>query len=140
MFIGDKVIKEKIDTEEKTPGGIKIVLVEFEDGTKEMFSELMYDKIVSEEICDATTLRDKRIFPVIESLLFTLREWGVKLNELTYMSVVLNQSLSFNEKEALKELWIKWIPTLNSIDEIDLIAIDRVLKSKRVKLKDILEK
>ena len=129
MFIGQKKIKitknlnEKIDT-------IQLVEVEFEDKTKEIFSKLLYDKIISEKSCDATELRDKRIKPIVTEVLILLRNWGIKTNELPYMSVLHNQSLVFNEKEALKKLWLNWIPTLNTIEDVDLIAIDRVLKNE----------
>ena len=121
-FIGLKKIKQ-------VSGEIEI-MVEYEDGSKEIFSKLMYDKIVSDISCDATTLREKRILPIVQAVLGVLRDWGIKLNELPYMSAVLNQSLKQNEDEALKELWLTWIPTLNTIEDIDLVAIDSVLKSK----------
>lgn len=128
-YIGDKEIKSTITLEEKTTGGGEIVEVEYVTGLKESFAKIMYDKLVSEEQCDATALRDKRVRPVIETLLFSLREWGIKTSELGYISALLNQSLEFNEKEALKMLWKPWLPTINSLDDIDLIAVDRVLRA-----------
>lgn len=139
MFIGEKTIKETKNTGEKTAGGIDIIEVEFEDGTKEIFSNLLHEKIISEESCDATKLRDKRIYPVVEAILALLRDWGIKLSELPYLSAVLNQSLQENEKEALKTLWKEWIPTINSIDDVDLITVDRILKTKKKTLEDILD-
>ena len=47
------------------------------------------------------------------------------------MSALLNQSLESNETEALKELWLKWTPTLSSLDDVSLLDIDRILKSKQ---------
>jgi len=129
-YIGEKKIKEIKDIDEK------VYEVEYEDGLKEVLSKLMYNSIVSEEVCDATKLREKRIFPVVQAILGVLRDWGIKLSELQYMSAVLNQSLQVNEKEALKELWLNWIPSLNTVDDVDLIAIDRVLKSIKIKLED----
>jgi len=129
-YIGEKKIKKIKDIDEK------VYEVEYEDGLKEVLSKLMYNSIVSEEVCDATKLREKRIFPVVQAILGVLRDWGIKLSELQYMSAVLNQSLQVNEKEALKELWLNWIPSLNTVDDVDLIAIDRVLKSIKIKLED----
>src|SRR3990167_761308 len=110
MYIGTRKIK--------SVAGDSHVIVEYEDGLFDHFSKLMYDKIVSNEPCDATALREKRIYPVVEEVLRVLRDWGMKLNELPYMSAILNESLKQNENAALKELWLKWIPTLSSIDDV----------------------
>lgn len=123
---------------EKTPGGFTIVQVRYEDGTVEWFSAPMFEKVVSEKPCDASALRDKRIAPIVQAIISILRDWGIKLGELPYMSALLNQSLDFNSKEALIELWSKWMPRPLSPDDVDLVTIDRVLKSKQVTLNDIL--
>ena len=125
-FIGNKKIQTVSESGNET-------VVLYEDGSQEILSALMYKEIVSEIACDATALREKRITPIVSDVLKVLRNWGIKLNELPYMSAVLNESLKQNELEALKELWIKWIPTLRSLDDIDLVSIDRVLKAKGVK-------
>lgn len=137
-YIGERAIKNVQKTDEKTDGGVRILRVEYEDGESECFSELMYSVVVSEEPCDLTALREKRIKPVVEALLVILRDWGIKLGELPYMSLVLNSSLDYNGKEALNELWSQWMPKPKSPDDVDLIAIDRVLKSKKKTLNDIL--
>jgi len=128
-YIGSKKIKETVETEEKTPSGFNLIEVEFEDGTKEWFSPLMFNKIVSEESCDVSILRDRRISPVIEVMLTILRDWGIKMGELPYLSVLLNQSLDFNQREAMQELWSQWMPKPLSLDDVDMITVDRVLKS-----------
>ena len=129
MYIGEnKLNGERVI--DKTPGGIDILEVEYENGDKEVFSKLMYDAIKTDEPIDLTKLREKRIYPIVGSVLMILREWGIKLDELNYFSAILNQSLETNEKEALKYLYQKWSPTIKSHDEIDLITIDRILKSK----------
>ena len=128
-FIGPKKVKNTAITEEITPGGIPIVEVEYEDGVKEWFSSKMFEKIIASESCDESTLRDKRVHPVVGEMQVLLREWGIKLGELPYMSIILNQSLDFNQKSALQELWSKWMPKPQSLDDVDLITIDRVLKS-----------
>lgn len=129
-YIGPKIVKEVKTLEEKTPGGSEIVEVEYEDGTKEALTKMMYEEVVSETACDLTDLRDKRVRPIVASVLLAFREWGLKIGETAYMSALLNQSLEANKAEAEKELWLKWIPTLTSLDDVNLLAIDRVLKAK----------
>ena len=131
-YIGEKKVANIIDSGTKTHGGVSVVAVLYEDGTKEMISSLMIDKIISEASCDLTALREKRLTPVVEQVLNLLRDWGVKLNELPYMSMLLNQSLDFNQKEALIKLWRSWGPKLQSPDDVDLISVDNVLRSQTV--------
>lgn len=127
MFIGLKKIKDSVIKK-------NVVTVEYEDGSKEVLSKMMYDNVVSKESYDLTTLRDKRINPVVKEVLIIMRNYGIKINELPYFSAVLNESLNKSEQEALKELWRPWIPTIQEIDDVDLIAIDRVLKTKKEEL------
>lgn len=138
-YIGPKKIESTKEIGEKTPSGFSIIEVEYEDKTVEWISYLMFEKIVSDEPCDLSQLREKRLNPIIQVLLAALRDWGIKLNELPYMSVLLNQSLEFNQKEALIELWSKWMPRPLSPDDVDMVGIDRVLRSvKRITIDDIL--
>ena len=71
--------------------------------------------------------------PVVEAVLRIMRDWGIKLSEIPYFSTLLTTSLNYNEDEALKELYSKWLPTLTSLDDIDMVTIDRILKSKKPK-------
>ena len=112
--------------------------VKYESGSVEWISSIMFWKIVSKETCTASDLRDKRVSHIIKEILIILRDWGIKLGELPYLSAMLNQSLDFNQKEALLELWSEWMPKPLSPDDVDLIAIDRVLKAKKgITLDDI---
>lgn len=132
MYIGQKKIKET-KVAEKTSNGIEVVEVQYEDETKERFSKLMFDTIASETSCDATQLRDKRIQPIVKAVLEILRDWGIKLSELQYMSLLLDTSIKENEKEAMRELWSERLPDLLDTEDIDMITIDAVLKSKKEK-------
>lgn len=128
-YIGPNKVKSQRVLDEKTPGGTDIYEVEYENGDKEVFSKFMYDAVLSDKSCDLSELRDKRVFPVVGSVLAILREWGIKINELTYFSTLLDQSLTNNEKEAVKALWKQWSPTVKSYDDADLVTVDRVLKA-----------
>lgn len=127
MYIGLKKVKET--TDEVSPEGVNTVHVVYEDGSIEVLSKLMFDVVSSEVAVDLTQLRDKRVKPVVSAVLQVIRDWGIKIGELPYFSAVLQESLRTNEESALEELWRKWIPTLKSLDDVDYIAVDRVLRS-----------
>jgi len=130
MFLGQKKVKEAIETEEKTPGGNPILLVKYEDETEEHIPKVMYDEVVSRKSCSLEDLRDKRCRPVVAQMLSLMSEWGIKLSELGYVSALLNQSLDFNKENAICALWADWMPRPNAGDEVDLCTVDRVLKAK----------
>ena len=128
-FIGKKKITSVEETKDKTPGGFSLIRVEYDDESIEYMSSLMFPKVTSDKACDESALRDKRMYPVVENILGLLRDWGIKTGELQYMSALLNLSLDNNQKEAMSELWSKWMPRPMSLDDVDLITMDRVLKA-----------
>lgn len=130
QYIGKKKVREIKETTEKTPGGIDIKQVFFEDESVEYISSIMLDKIVTDQQVDDTKLRDLRVIPVVDMILSVMREWGIKTGELPYMSALLNQSMDFNSSQALISLLADYMPKPNSLDEVDLLTIDRILKVK----------
>lgn len=130
LFIGEKEIKEATETKEKTPTGITIMKVEFKDESIEYISKLMFDKVKSVDKCDLTQLRDRRVGPVVEIVLGVMRDWGLKIGELPYFASLLNESLNYNSDNALLKLVSKYGPKLKSLDDIDYVTIDRILRNE----------
>lgn len=138
-YIGEKeVTVTTYGTEEKTPGGVSIITVEYADGGIEKLSKLMYDATATGEPCDASALRDRRVFPVVSAVAGLMRDWGLKVGETPYFASVLNHSLNENVEEATKELWAQHMPKPASLDDVDLVTVDRILTARRPTLGDLL--
>ena len=135
MYIGEKEIKSTKDTLDE----IELVEVAFADGSVELFSKKMFEAIVTENACNLTELREKRVAPVVQEVLQGLRNWGIRLSELSYFSILLETSINENVKQAQNELWGEHMPKPNSPDEVSLITVDKVLKGVKVKLEDVLK-
>lgn len=135
-FIGEKKILFAELTEETTPAGTKIVKVTFVDDSVEHFSELMFGHVVTEEQGDLSTLRERRVKPIVQAILELLREYGIRVGELPYFSALLNQSLDFNRAEAERHLWSQYMPKPKDLEDVDLITVDRVLRSMKKEPKD----
>ena len=129
QYIGTRKVKSHKKTKETTPGGTPIVKVEYEDGLVEHLSTLMFDKVISNEPCDETNLRKKRVLPVMEQVLMLLREWGMKASEMGYFSQLLNDQLEFNKEAAYIKLVSEYMPKPLSLDDVDLITLDRILRN-----------
>jgi len=128
-FIGEKQVASVTKTEEKTTSGVEILSVEYADGTKELISSLLLNKVISDEPCDVSKLRDKRLFPIVEEVLKILRDWGLKLSELSYLSTLINQSIAFNQSQALIEVLGKYTGNkLLNPDDVDMLTLDKILK------------
>ena len=138
QFIGGKKIMSVKEAKEKTPAGLVIMEVRYEDGGVELLSKKMFDAVISGEVCDASQLREKRIQPVVKDILIILREWGIKVGELSYMASLLNQSLDYNSNQALLELLSDWRRRPISLYDVDIITVERILRNKKVTLKDVL--
>ena len=129
QYIGNRKVKSVKETQNKTAGGINILEVHFEDRI-EKFSKLMFDNIVSEKPCNLTELRDKRVDPVVQIVLAVLREWGIKVGELDNIMLKVNQSLNYNNNQALLKLLGQWMPDPKSLDDVDLLTLDDILRDK----------
>ena len=121
-YIGDKEIK----TYQCNEG---ICEVEYADSKKETLSKAMFDEIVDDKKCDLSTLRDKRVRPVVAHVLGVMRMWGIKTSEVSYFSQLLNQSLINNENVASTHLWKSINSTINDVEDVSLVDVDKVLKS-----------
>lgn len=130
-YIGQKRILTLEELKEETFGGQKLYKIQYLDGSEEQFSVLMLDKVCTEKAVDLSQLRDMRITPVVAVVLHVLRDWGIKMAELSYFSTVLNQSLAYNHQEALNLLLGEWMPAPKDPEEVDLVTIDRILRVKK---------
>ena len=127
MFIGPREIKgEPVEAE-------NLVTVEYKDGTSEILSKLMYDITLSKKACDLTELMEKRIKPIVKETLTIMRNYGMKLSEVSHFLKFITEMLEINEEAAIVELWKPLNKTIQRSDDIDLISIDKVLKSKNDK-------
>lgn len=142
LYIGERKIKEVKATDQKSEGGGELLEIHYEDHSIEFLPKLMYEKIVTEKAIDLSELREKRVQPIVQSVLFILREWGIKVGETPYFSAILNQSLNNNVEEATKMLWGQFMPKPKSLDDVDLVNIDRVLRkfseAEKKTLKDVI--
>lgn len=137
QYIGGRKIKHHENTKETTHGGTPLVRVEFANGDAEFISKLTFDNVVTENPIEPTELRERRVDPVIEKTLALLREHTILIGDLSYFALKLNQSLNYNTDQAQITLFEEWMPRPNSLDDVDLSTIDRILKSRKVSLKDI---
>lgn len=130
-FLESKEIVNAEESELKTPLGAPILRVQTEDGRIRYIPAVTLEKIASDEPCDATTFRDERAKQVVERILEVLTEYDLPISHWDYVQAIVGGSLreSFNVAEE-----IKW-----GTAEKTVLDIDRILKSNKKTLADILK-
>jgi hypothetical protein len=119
-FIADQKIKEVKDIESKTYLGSDRVEVLFEDETKEEFPKNILEAIISDEQSDLTTLRDKRVNPVLVQVIALMAEAELNLDDQNYFTSRLPSLLQMNFDKAVDKLFGKpqYKTTLRDIENI----------------------
>ena len=121
VYVGDKIIKEEILLIENS---IRFTIVNFEDGTKEIFGEEILKLLKSDKPIDASQLRDTKITFVAKKILELLLVHNVKPSEFEFLTALLQGSLQENIKKANDILWGK------QSHERTMLDIDKILKNK----------
>jgi hypothetical protein len=129
MYLANKQISltEAADAYE----GIEMVKITFDDATTEVMPKKLYEASVTEQPSDLTAMRQARIQVVTKEVLSLLLMWGIRVDEVQYLTSLLVGSINQSIQAAESKLWGK-----NSLD-LNLIDVDKVVREK-VTLKDIM--
>ena len=103
-YIGTREI-EKVDME-RGPNRVEVFYKHEDDKPdSEIFSKTMYERTVSDEEVDASSLRDKRCFPVAGKILEIMLEENVYLSEVDYILQRVIWSFNDNQRKGDHKLW-----------------------------------
>lgn len=92
QYIADKKILGVTESEIKTPGGVNMIKVLFEDNTFEVMPRMRFEIVVSDKMSDATTVQNSIKDAVGKSLFLVMHEYGIKTGEI---DGVLDQCTEF---------------------------------------------
>ena len=123
-FIGQRVIESVEDYSDEAK------LVIFVDGSQEIISNILLEKTSSDEPRDETSLRDLRVTEMALAVLQLLTKYNMKLSEFEQLAGSINMSISDSFNKASVILW--------GVETKSILDVDRVLKSNRLTLKDII--
>jgi hypothetical protein len=127
-WLGDKQIKF-VEEREPSKGGVELVSVVFNDGSRQEYSKLMLEQegVVTPQIQDLTEFRDKRILPIVKEVLKMLLKYNVKIEELDYLMQQAFTSVNMNLQKAEAIFWgVERLgqQTLVQVDDA-LLAVDK---------------
>lgn len=124
-YIGQRIVKSL------SPYGEDAYFVTYEDGHEEILAKVMFDAIVSDSECDATALRDKRVETVTKVMLELFKRYNVEISEMDKISQVIALSVNDSFIRANNILW--------GTKDRTFLDIDRILKSKKIPLSEIVK-
>lgn len=100
--------------------------VKYKDGDTEIMTKALYKVGVTNEPSDLTTLRDKRMEPVIKDMMQVMLDYDIKpfepMNELDYILSGIKTSYNSNFQKADERKWGI------SADKLKFSDIDKCLK------------
>ncbi len=131
MYIGPNKVKDNVVLDEKLPTGEDLIDITYESGKKELLTRRTFEAVVKNEPSDLTTLRGARIIPLVQEMLTSMLNWGVKVDEVEFAMSLLTNSINQNLKESDTRVWGK------ERSEITLIDMDKLLR--KVTVKDVID-
>ena len=104
----------------------KNIELEYQSGEKEIVSKKLYTAGVTEKVSDLTSLRERRMKPVLESILSVLLDYDIKpfepMNEIDFILSGIKTSYEANFRKADEKKWGL------SPDKLKFSDIDKALK------------
>jgi hypothetical protein len=132
QFIGDREVKSSAELVKKHRDTIPLTEVEYVDGTKEIMPTKMFQVITRPAATDLTNLRYNRCEYPVKDILDILLSYGIRVDELQFVTTMLASSVNNSIKKASAKLWNK------EDQDVDLLDVDNVLLDK-VTVDDILK-
>ena len=117
-FLGDKVVGNVIILGDvKTPSGLEMVKVVFEDGNFEIMPKKRFEMIVTDEVGDLTAIRNKIRTQIGSTMFSLLHEYGIKVGEVDSVLDEIAQLVNNGVTKALNQV-------LGVEDKLDITLIN----------------
>lgn len=123
QYIADKKIITVAIKEKKTPAGLEIVEVFFEDNTSLVMPKKRFELVVSDEKKDASYVQDMVKNHIGSVLYSTILEYGVNWGEVNMVGDMMVEFVNEGFKKASDVLWGKE-KELISLIEINSILVE----------------
>ena len=128
QFVGKYLEQDKITDaillEEKTTKGKEVIKLIFEGDKEKIITQEVAVIQVSDEPKDATAMREELMKVMVAEMLAILLERRIKINDIDYLFLKLNESINLTLNMANDKLWGK------TSDEKTLSDVEKILTNK----------
>ncbi len=130
-FIGGDTIVSTEVLPMKTPQGKDILEVTFKSGKKRIYPELTLERIVTDEVSDASAVSEKKLLPVIREVMAILAENDVSVGEIDMFQKQLGSNIENAFNRATSFMWFKddaeFVPNFNPMFDVSLLMAHKVI-------------
>jgi len=123
-YLEQDKITDAVLLEEKTTKGKEVIKLIFEGGKEKIITQEVAVIQVSDEPKDATSLREELMKVMVAEMLAILLERRIKINDIDYLFLKLNESINLTLKMANDKLWGKTSDE-KTLDDVEKILIDK---------------
>ena len=123
-YLEQDKITDVILLEEKTTKGKEVIKLIFEGDKEKIITQEVAVIQVSDEPKDATAMREELMKVMVAEMLAILLERRIKINDIDYLFLKLNESINLTLKMANDKLWGK------TSDEKTLSDVEKILTNK----------
>ena len=128
QFVGKFLEQDKITDavllEEKTTKGKEVIKLIFEGGKERIITQEVAVIQISDEPKDATAVREDLMKVMVAEMLAVLLERRIKINDIDYLFLKLNESINLTLKMANDKLWGKTSDE-KTLDDVEKILIEK---------------
>jgi len=129
-YFGPNKIKTAWESKDKSDLGKPKVELEYENGETASYPLEIVEKLASDQPIDLTTLRDKRVEPVLEKILGILADSELTLDEIYYaVGPKLTASIEMSMDKCQNILW-KGKELTSRYKTVTLMDMEKVLRQK----------
>ena len=123
-YLEQDKITDAVLLEEKTTKGKEVIKLIFEGDKEKIITQEVAVIQVSDEPKDATAMREELMKVMVAEMLAILLERRIKINDIDYLFLKLNESINLTLKMANDKLWGK------TSDEKTLDDVEKILTNK----------
>ena len=132
-FYGPKKVMTITKLDWKTPGGVDMLRVLFDDGQEETLSQKSLDTFLKDETTDFNKLAELKYGVISKEFIDVMLEYNLTFSEIKGVFEFSKQKIFQSFDRAANFLWFKsdkdWVPGSSSTDYFDLSTADNILKN-----------
>lgn len=128
-WIGDRQVdSSSLVSDAFDISGDQIIEIKYIQGGSERFTQKMLKSIVTDKMVDATNLRVLRCSPVAQAIFEIYAQFGVKINEIDYISQLVITSVNERLKQCHAFMW-----GVEGEGSQTMVDVARVLTEREIK-------
>lgn len=130
-FIGGDTIVGAEVLDMRTPQDKDILEITFKSGKKRVYPAATVERIVTDEVSDASAVSEKKLLPVVREVMAILAENDISVGEIDMFQKQLGSNIENAFNRATSFMWFKddteFVPNFNPMFDVSLLMAHKVI-------------